>query len=248
MVYSSPFWLLFPDDFIEDLYNWNAEATVHILDILSAVILTSITLLMLISITFIGDKLNILAIDISWHRPSKVILKKGVRERLRSARTRMKKAVHRNIMWMIKAKIVVKDKNTFNSELAKPIIASLTAIPIIFFLTDQLLAMVISSILSGLLAYSISCKLRRKILIATILATTIAIVYAMIQSNIIILGKDVEMLELLTLSLGVIGTYLLILVLFLVPLAYVAWKLSCLFRNLKERKDPLLSLEGSCDL
>jgi len=248
MVYSSPFWLLFPDDFIEDLYNWNAEATVHILDILSAVILTSITLLMLISITFIGDKLNILAIDISWHRPSKVILKKGVRERLRSARTRVKKAVHRNIMWMIKAKIVVKDKNTFNSELAKPIIASLTAIPIIFFLTDQLLAMVISSILSGLLAYSISCKLRRKILIATILATTIAIVYAMIQSNIIILGKDVEMLELLTLSLGVIGTYLLILVLFLVPLAYVAWKLSCLFRNLKERKDPLLSLEGSCDL
>jgi len=248
MVYSSPFWLMFPNDFIEELYNWNAKATVHILDILSAVILTSITLLMLVSITFIGDKLNILAIDMSWHRPSKVILRKGARERIGNVKSSMKKAVHRNITWMIGTKIVVKDKNTFNSELVKPIIASLMAIPIIFFLTDQLLAMVISSILSGLLAYSISCKLRRKILIATILSTTIAIVYTIVQSNIIILSKNVEVLELLALSVGVIGIYLLILALFLVPLAYVTWKLSRLFRNLKEQKDPLLSLEGSCDL
>lgn len=248
MVYSSPFWLLFPDDFIESLYNWNAEATVHILDILSAVILTSITLLLLTSITFIGDKLNMLSIDFSWYRPTKTILKKSLRERFKSVKTKIKKAVSRNIIWMIRTKVVVEDKDAFNSELLKPIIASLVAVPIIFFLTDQMLAMIISSIISGTLAYSISCKLRRKILITVILTTTIAIIYIMLQSNFIILGKDLEMAELLSLSVGVIGIYLLILALFLVPLTYVAWKISCAFRNLKERKDPLLSLEGSCDL
>lgn len=59
MVYSSPFWFIFPNDFMQNLVNWNAEATVFILDLLSAVILTTITLLLLISITFVGDRLAI---------------------------------------------------------------------------------------------------------------------------------------------------------------------------------------------
>ena len=76
MVYSSPFWRIFPNDFIQNLVNWDAEATVFMLDLLSAVILTTITLLLLISITFVGDRLAIWAIDRSWQHHLHLFLKK----------------------------------------------------------------------------------------------------------------------------------------------------------------------------
>ena len=56
------------------------------------------------------------------------------------------------------------------------------------------------------------------------------------------------MLELMALSLGAIGIYLLLLALLLIPLALVSWELVRLIRNVKEQYDPLLSLEGSYDL
>ena len=248
MVYSSAFWVMFPDDFIESLYNWNAEATIYILDILSALILTSITLLMLVAITFIGDKANIFIIDRSWCSAYKVVFKKSIRERLKVAKKSIKRAIGKNIMWMARTKIIVEEKGDFNKEIVKPLIASLAIIPAIFLITEQMLAVVASSIIAGIIAYSISCKHRRKILLTIIISSTIAVTHILIQSNLLILSKDIELLEAITLSAGVVGIYLLLFTLFIVPLAYVAWKIACLFRNLKERKDPLLSLEGSCDL
>jgi len=248
MIYSSPFWLMFPDEFMESLYNWNAEATVHILDILSALIMTSITLFMLVAITFIGDKTNIFIIDRSRFSISKVVFKKGVKERLKGAKLRIKKSVRRNITWMVSEDKSAKENEKYYKELVKPIIASLAVIPLIFLITEQMLAVLVSSIISGIIAYSISCKYRWKILLTIIITMTIAIIHVMYQSNMIIFSKDLEMLELMTLSVGVIGIYLLLLTLFIVPLAYVSWKIVRLFRNLKERKDPLLSLEGNCDL
>jgi hypothetical protein len=69
-----------------------------------------------------------------------------------------------------------------------------------------------------------------------------------INSNLIILSKEPTMLELMALLSGTIGIYLLLFSLILTPLALLSWYITRLFRNLKERKDPLLALEGSCDL
>jgi hypothetical protein len=69
-----------------------------------------------------------------------------------------------------------------------------------------------------------------------------------INSNLIILSKEPTMLELMALLSGTIGIYLLLFSLILIPLSLLSWYITRLFRNLKERKDPLLSLEGSCDL
>jgi hypothetical protein len=76
----------------------------------------------------------------------------------------------------------------------------------------------------------------------------IAIIHMAIQSNLIVISKEHTMLELMALSLGAIGIYLLLLALLLIPLALVSWALVRLIRNVKEQKDPLLSLDGRCDL
>jgi hypothetical protein len=140
------------------------------------------------------------------------------------------------------------DKENFFAVFKKPIIASLLVIPLLFLITDHISAMLISVVFSGTIAYFISCKLRKKIVTTVLIVIIISITHMIIQSNIIIFGKNVEILELMTLSVGALGVYLLMLTLFLIPLSLVTWYIASRFRNVKERKDPLLSLERSCDL
>ena len=70
----------------------------------------------------------------------------------------------------------------------------------------------------------------------------------LVETNLIILSQERTMVELMALLLGAIGIYLLVLAILLVPFAIATWLIARFIRNLKERKDPLLSLEGSCDL
>jgi len=75
-----------------------------------------------------------------------------------------------------------------------------------------------------------------------------AITYMIIHTNILLIAKCNNILELMALGLGAVGVYLLILGFFLIPLILLSWCLVRILRNLKERKDPLLMLDGSCDL
>jgi len=249
MVYSSPFWLMFPDEFIQPLVNWNPEATIFILDLIAAVVLTIFTMLLLISITFIGSKTANWLIDSSWCHSSHLILKKSVIERFRIIKKKTKKALGKSMGWIIKIEFGNKEETDSNySKYVKPIIASIVIFPILFLITDPVTAMVISVIIGGLFAYSISCKVRKKIVLTSLIIMVIAIIHMTIQSNFVILDKYTDNLEILSLSFGVIGVYLLLLSLLLIPLIAISWALTRFIRNLKEQKDPLLSLEGHCDL
>ena len=121
-------------------------------------------------------------------------------------------------------------------------------IPILFLVKDHLLAMILSVIISGLIAYFISCKIRSKIVLTVIFTMVLSMMQMTINSNLKIISKEPTMIELMALLSGTIGIYLLVFSLILIPLALLSWYIIRLFRNLKERKDPLLSLEGSCDL
>jgi signal peptidase len=249
MIYSSPFWLIFPDDFIQHLNNWNAEATIYCLDILSALVLTFITVSLLAAVTFVADKYTILVTDRSWRHASKLILKRETRKRVILAKKTMKQTLSRRIGWISKLDLAETDRNEKHlTSLIKPVLASVVIIPLLFLISDQILAMIVAAITAGLVAYFISCKLRRKVILATILATSIIVVHMMIDSNMILIAKEHTMLELISLGLGAMGVYLLLLAIFLIPLSLLSWFLASLIRNLKERKDPLLVLEGSCDL
>ena len=248
MVYSSPFWLLFPNDLIKNLCNWNAEATVYCLDLLSALFLTFITMLLLTSITFTGEKYTILTTDMSWRHRSKLILKKETIKRTSMAKRKIRQALGRYIGWITKTDLAEIETKNLSSSLVKPILASSIIIPILFLITDQIAAMIVSTLIAGLVAYFISCKMRKKIILTTVLATSMAITYMIIHANILLIAKCNNILELMALGLGAVGVYLLILGFFLIPLILLSWCSVRLLRNLKERKDPLLMLEGSCDL
>jgi hypothetical protein len=249
MVYSSPFWLLFSDSFIQSLLNWNAEATVFILDLISAIILTVSTLVILIGITFVSDKISIWVIDRSWSHSSRVILKRDFVKKVYSLKNRVKKSASKNMGWVLDITYSKSEgKETFFTNYGKPVIASSVLIPILFLLNNPLTAMIIALVLGGILAYFISCKLRRKIVLTTLIIMSVTVIHMMIQSNLIIVEQQKDIMDILSLSTGAAGVYLLILSLLLVPFAAISWGTTRFIRNVKEQKDPLLSLEGSCDL
>jgi len=249
MIYSSPFWLIFPDDFINNLINWNPEITVYILDLIIAIFLTFITISMLLLITFTGEKLVNWTIDRSWYHPSRVIIQKQTAKKAAKIKNNIKSTLGKTIGWVIRLDFSeIKYREKIKSFVGKPIIASLLVLPIMLFLEDKILAMLLSVIIAGVLAYFISCKLRYKIILTALIASSIAIVHMLILSNMIIISQQHTIIEIMALSLGAIGIYLLILAILLLPLSLISWILTRFIRNLKERKNPLLSLEGSCDL
>jgi len=249
MVYSSPFWILFSDDFMQNLCNWNAEAAVFCLDFLSAVVLTTITAVLLVSITLISKMYNILSIDLSWRHATRSIIKKHTIDKMSERKRNIKRSLGKKIGWISKADIGEIDiKEDPAKSFIKPVLASLVVIPILFIISDQLIAMLLAVIITGIIAYFISCKIRRKIILTAVTTVSIAVTHMIIQSNLIIMEKDQELMETLSFSLGAIGIYLLILGLLLVPLSLISWFIVRQIRNLKERKEPLLILEGKCDL
>lgn len=205
-------------------------------------------MLLLASITLAGEKYTTWTTDMSWRRPSKLILKKETIKRTSMAKRKIRQALGKYIGWITKTDLAEIETKNLLSSLVKPILASSIIIPIIFLITDQIAAMIISTLIAGLVAYFINCKMRKKIILTVVLATSMAIIYMIIHANILLTAKYNNILELMALGVGAVGVYLLILGFFLIPLILLSWCSVRLLRNLKERKDPLLMLEGNCDL
>ncbi|MCK5458754.1 MAG: hypothetical protein KAI20_02595, partial [Thermoplasmatales archaeon] len=241
MIYSSPLWLMIPDEVMQTICNFNAEGAVLILDILSACILTCITMFLMIFVTFVGNRYRSWVIDFSWHYAPRVYLKEGLGQHFTSFKKRTKKDLGDRFGWISNIDLANIDTKTL-------ILASVVLIPLLLLLNSEILAMVIASIAAGVVAYFMSCKLRRKIVIASALSMIFAIVFAIIQTNYSLMISKRPMVESIALGLGTIGVYILVLALLLIPISLISWYITNRFRNLKERKDPLLVLEGVCDL
>ncbi len=58
-VYSSPFWVVLPDDFMESTLEWNHEGAIIIFDLVSAIIMTGGTMLIIVFLTIAGNLLHL---------------------------------------------------------------------------------------------------------------------------------------------------------------------------------------------
>jgi lysylphosphatidylglycerol synthetase-like protein (DUF2156 family) len=138
--------------------------------------------------------------------------------------------------------------NLAQFEVKPVIVGSVLVVPLLVLLNSEILAMVIASVFAGLVAYMVSCKVRRKIVVASVVAMIISIIFVSIKTNYLMLIRDKPIIESLGLGMGAVGIYLLALAFLLVPLSFISWYFTHKLRNVKEQKDPLLVLEGRCDL
>ena len=240
MVYSSPIWYLLPDELIQGVFSLNTGGTVFILDFISACILTVLTVFLIVLSDYISKNYVSMKIDLSWHYAPKHFIKKATIKRLSSPKRKIKSFI-RTQAWIGKINLTDIDPK-------KPILASLVLIPLLLLLSSELLAAVLAAILAGVIVYFVSCKVRSKIVLASVITFSVAIFYLIIKANLYLVTSEYDLIGSVSLGLGITGVYLLILSLLLVPLALISWYAAHLIRNLKEQKDPLLVLEGKCDL
>ena len=131
MVYSSPFWVLFPDDFMQDLVNENPQMTIFYLDFLSALIFTTITAAIIISVTLISKAYNLLSIDLSWRHANRPILKKQTIKKMAHFKRNLRKNISKKIGWILKIDFTeIKNNKITSKNYFKPLLASLIIIPV----------------------------------------------------------------------------------------------------------------------
>lgn len=241
MIYSSPVWFMFPENSMKALCKWNTETAVYILDLFSAVIFTFLTIVLIIICAVIGDKYRMAEINLSWHYAPKIHLKKDIVRQIKALKKRLGQGVAQRLSWLSEINLLTRDP--------KPIIiGSIFVIPLVLVFNSEILAMIIAVLIGSFTAYSLNCHTRQKIVLTAVVAMLVTIGYISVKINFVLLTNNRSLVESLGLGIGVIGIYLLTLTFFLLPLSLLAWYLTHALRNLKERKDSLLVLEGRCDL
>jgi signal peptidase I len=241
MVYSSPLWLMYPDEFMQLICDAQAGTAVFMLDVLSAVILTSLIILLMVGITYLGNKYRLWEIDISWCHTHKLFLKKGLFQRCISLKRNMKKFLGKKIGWILSLDLM-------NIDLKLIVLSTVIIIPIYLFFSSEILAMVVASISAGLIAYFMKCKLRNKIVLASVVTMIFNLSLIIIKTNYKLISTNRSIIESMSLGMGAVGIYFIALAFLLIPIAIATWYITSKMRNVKEQKDPLLMLEGRCDL
>ena len=241
LVYSSPIWFLLPDLALENIFLFTSEITVFIFDFITSCMLTFFTVLLIVAIDYSNKWYQRWCIDRCWVKIKRSLLERCVLSPTLKIKQSIVTTVKERGDWL---------STTFESDSwkYKPVIASLVVLPFLCIIQDDMLAMVISSFSSGLISYFISCKQRSKVILATLLPLCYVTIYIIMKTNLFVFSQYETLLEPLTIGLGVMALYLLILGLILIPIVIIPWEVSRYFRNLKERKNPLAIMEGPCDL
>ncbi len=248
MVYSSPFWTMFTDEQIKNIYNFNPEYVILTLDLITSLILTTITLTIITALTIIEKQYNIITTCRAWCNPKKIYIKKKQTEKILKLKTKIKEKNKKIINFFNLEILDDKIEKINKKNLTKPIAAALIAIPLIFYINDEITAMIISAILAGLIAFFISCKHRKKIVLSSIITLIFFMITLTATKTFTILSLENELLNNFTLVTGTIGVYMLFIGILMIPIPITGWFISRLIRNVNEHRKPLLMLERKCDL
>ncbi len=240
-IYSSPLWLLFPDEVLLTVSQADPSLVVIILDLISAAILTAVTLLIILAAALLEETAYVLQVNLSWHYAPRPMLKTRWRARIAHARLRFRRGLARNVLWVSQVNLASLQARPF-------LIGGLIAVPFFFLMQSTLTALVVAAVLAGLVAYLFRCRLREKIVLAVVMSLCVSLCLLMGKIGFDILTASRSVIETLGLVMGALGIYLLVVAFLLVPVVLTSWGLTHLCRNVKEQRDPLLALEGGCDL
>jgi hypothetical protein len=241
VIYSSPLWLILPSGVLLAAVRYNPEMAVPIIDFLCALVLTTVTILLMIAIAFISDKITVLQVNLSWQHVSSTLMKTGVRQRFQRTRTRVVQGFLGKTSWMNKIDLA-------SMQVVPFLVGGLIVVPFFLLMSSETVAMILAAFFSGIIAYHLNCRRREKIVLATVSSLYVSVSIILIHAGWNVFSSARPFLESLTMAMGVLGIYLLALAFFLAPLVLISWFITHEIRNVKEQRDPLLALEGGCDL
>jgi signal peptidase len=247
-IYSSPYWVIFPDSFMNSLAIWNPSAAVIIFNVISALFLSAASVIILYVLSRLIDASILLSTYLSWHP----ILRFGRKYKpgnfflfLSTCRVRIAKFLVRTYNWCF---YWLMDLGWVDIRMKKPFIASLTGlffIPLIFW-GKLFLGFTLAAFFAGAVAYVLGCRWRAEIITSSILSAT----YLFISFSLLFisLSERLPFLAGLALAAEVISAFLFIFVLILLPTCLLSYLASAILQWSKERLEPQTKIEGDSDI
>jgi signal peptidase I len=242
-IYSSALWLFLPEPLIASILSFMPLHTVYLLDILSAIMLTSISLILMFVVITINYQRQYFHFFHSVS-PKKTLLLQTISNTLHTSVKKTFIKTYEKIKWI--GPTIIHYPNMMYL-LPTMIIAICCA----YLLHFNLLSIFIITPLITTLHFLIRNNTRQSLVSIASISSIIGIIILFSKTLLQILfttSHTSNQLRILTNLLGLTSSYLLLTGILLIPIILLTWILVTILQNLKEYIDPLHRLEGRCNL
>ena len=242
-IYSSPYWILLPDSFIDDTTQWNPHAAVFIFDIISALYMALISVFILALMAYITDTLTRWKVYMSWEgvrmHPHLVWLYKRMGGTSRITRIR---EVFHPTAWM-------NDIDWYRFEPTIPLIAGVGAGVLMLPLAiagRSFEGVLLAAPLAGLFAYLAGSTYRAQVILAGVTAEGLVMGLGLAFAISVPAGMDIM---LMLMFLGEVGAiFSLLFVLLIIPAAALAFLAAYVLHHARIRYYPDDALGVNSDI
>ncbi|TET91478.1 MAG: signal peptidase I [Methanomassiliicoccales archaeon] len=239
-VYSSPFWMLLPTGFMEDMMKWNPRGAIIVFDLLSAFILSIISVMALFVVSTLIDEYIMWRAYASWkpglwlhvhlHSVYNFI------QTFAAQKHRLRRAFKKCFGWLLDLDWIEVRKGAFIS-----VPTAFFFVPILLF-GKPLEAILIASFASGLVCYIIGYRWRAEIILSGIVAGAILFSILILVS----LGSfplNMGLVISAAFIIRILAYFLIVFAILFLPLCFLAYIGAYLAQNLRERLSPACKLE-----
>jgi len=236
-IYSSPYWLLIPDKIMNTFYSLGAETAVCLSSLLAALIMSILTFFLLISISFIMEKIILFRSYVSFlalKHHVKFISIYRIIARIKSKINIFGEQMKNMLIWM----------EALSGSNKRVLILSLSTIAflplIIKGAIGLLYTLFLSSITLSILIYFAGCRFKNEIAFAALISS--ATISSAFMFKIFYYGEETFVAFLQYIAIFFILLLLIFFLQFMIMLLFIA-----LFHLIREKFDPAALLEV-CDI
>jgi signal peptidase I len=239
-IYSSALWLFIPQSLIENIISTAPLHSVYILDFISAVFFTTISILVMFIILIINYQRQAFFFKKTMHPKKLPKYTKYIDKIIIFIYTPFQK-VFKKTRWISSAEFQYPQPSYL-------LLALITSIIFGIILHFDYLLIFLVPFITTTSTYFLGNKTRQQIISTTIYSCIT--VFTILALNILypLFTTSAHIMHLISQILGVLSTYLLLIGIILIPASLLMWIFITLLQNLKESINPLHQLEGHCNL
>ena len=245
-VYSTPFWIIFPDDFMEYMVEWDPMGAVICFNLISAFLLSVVSIIVLFTMSRLIDEYIIWRAHISWYPGLQMHLilipLYNFWCRLTDGRHRVNHGFRRCFSWLSNIDWIEIKTN-------KPLAVSLLAL---FFIPLTLigrpfLAILTTSLIVSIATYLVGCRWRAGIFLSGLTGGAIIITLLALIS-ISSFPPNLAPLMLIAITSWVIAIFLLIFAVLFLPICAVSYLSTYSLQTVLEKLRPVIMIKGDTDI
>ena len=235
-VYSSPYWQVLPDSFMENEVRKNPRNAVLYFDLISGLILTGISVALLILLSKAVDFYIVYSTHFSWVMDTLVYRKKSLhRNRIKLVITKIFSQCSRMVRWLYNLDWV-------DVEPKIPIMSSFVGLFFVPFAYMGYLfaAMASASFFAGLIAYFSGCKWRAGVIFSGVLSTAVVIIFMAVICIIGFSGETSMFFMGFLTNVGV--AFLIFFLIMLLPASFLSYLPAYVAQRIREKRDPVFKI------